>query len=232
MVANGRKKRIYSSKYPFSGLLFCGNCGDIFHGSYGTSTVESRSSGGVPPACRMEPRPTSAIDEKIKTLQIELIGYRTDSPDAERIGIEILTLRDEKESILFKECSAIPADKRNQRTRFVLRRPVRPADHLRRKLCPEAVHPDHGLRGQGGICLQGREGSHNKGITPQMQKHLRAVMVQRCFFAIVTLPAAYDGSAGAVWHLYKLDSTRIPEQNVILLKTRLGNFAFNSSTTQ
>lgn len=30
MVANGRKKRVYSGKYPFSGLLFCGSCGDIF----------------------------------------------------------------------------------------------------------------------------------------------------------------------------------------------------------
>lgn len=42
----------------------------------------------------------AAIDEKIKTLQIELIGYRADSPDADRIGTEILTLRDEKENIL------------------------------------------------------------------------------------------------------------------------------------
>ena len=30
MLANGRKKRVYSGKYPFSGLLICGNCGDIF----------------------------------------------------------------------------------------------------------------------------------------------------------------------------------------------------------
>ena len=42
----------------------------------------------------------AAIDEKIKTLQIELIGYRADSLDADRIGTEILTLRDEKENIL------------------------------------------------------------------------------------------------------------------------------------
>ena len=42
----------------------------------------------------------AAIDEKIKTLQIELIGYRADSPDADRSGTEILTLRDEKENIL------------------------------------------------------------------------------------------------------------------------------------
>ena len=42
----------------------------------------------------------AAIDEKIKTLQIELIGYRADSPDADRIGTEIMTIRDEKENIL------------------------------------------------------------------------------------------------------------------------------------
>ncbi len=54
----------------------------------------------------------AAIDEKIKTLQIELIGYRADSPDADRIGTEILTLRDEKENILSQ--SALQAQRTNE----------------------------------------------------------------------------------------------------------------------
>lgn len=54
----------------------------------------------------------AAIDEKIKALQIELIGYRADSPDADRIGTEILTLRDEKESILSK--SALQSQRTNE----------------------------------------------------------------------------------------------------------------------
>ena len=40
---------------------------------------------------------------------------------------------------------------------------------------------DHGLRGPAGLYLQRREGSHDKGIKLQTQKHLRAIMVQRCF---------------------------------------------------
>ncbi len=54
----------------------------------------------------------TAIDEKIKALQIELIGYRADSPDADRIGTEILTLRDEKEKILSQ--SALQAQRTNE----------------------------------------------------------------------------------------------------------------------
>lgn len=54
----------------------------------------------------------AAIDEKIKALQIELIGYRADSPDADRIGTEILTLRDEKENILSQ--SALQAQRTNE----------------------------------------------------------------------------------------------------------------------
>lgn len=54
----------------------------------------------------------AAIDEKIKALQIELIGYRADSPDADRIGTEILTLRDEKERILSQ--SALQAQRTNE----------------------------------------------------------------------------------------------------------------------
>ena len=54
----------------------------------------------------------AAIDEKIKTLQIELIGYRADSPDADRIGTEILTLRDEKENILSQ--STLQAQRTNE----------------------------------------------------------------------------------------------------------------------
>ena len=54
----------------------------------------------------------AAIDEKIKALQIELIGYRADSPDADRIGTEILTLRDEKGSVLSK--SALQSQRTNE----------------------------------------------------------------------------------------------------------------------
>lgn len=54
----------------------------------------------------------AAIDEKIKALQIELIGYRADSPDADRIGTEILALRDEKETILSQ--SALQAQRSNE----------------------------------------------------------------------------------------------------------------------
>ncbi len=54
----------------------------------------------------------AAIDEKIKALQIELIDYRADSPDADRIGTEILTLRDEKEFILSQ--SALQAQRTNE----------------------------------------------------------------------------------------------------------------------
>ena len=54
----------------------------------------------------------AAIDEKIKSLQIELIGYRADSPDADRIGTEILTLRDEKETIHSQ--SALQAQRSNE----------------------------------------------------------------------------------------------------------------------
>ena len=54
----------------------------------------------------------TAIDEKIKALQIELIGYRADSPGADRIGTEILTLRDEKENILSQ--NALQAQRTNE----------------------------------------------------------------------------------------------------------------------
>ena len=54
----------------------------------------------------------AVIDEKIKALQIELIGYRADSPDADRIGTEILTLRNEKDSILSQ--SAMQAQRTNR----------------------------------------------------------------------------------------------------------------------
>ncbi len=54
----------------------------------------------------------TAIDDKIKALQIELIGCRADSPDADRIGTEILTLRNEKERILSQ--SALQAQRTNE----------------------------------------------------------------------------------------------------------------------
>ena len=54
----------------------------------------------------------AAIDEEIKALQIELVGYRADSPDADRIGSKILALRDEKERILSK--NALQSQRANE----------------------------------------------------------------------------------------------------------------------
>ena len=54
----------------------------------------------------------AAIDEKIKALQIELVGYRADSPDADRIGTGILALRNEKDSVLSQ--SAMRAQRTNE----------------------------------------------------------------------------------------------------------------------
>ena len=178
MGSNGRKKRVYSGKYPFSGLLFCGSCGDIFsrvvwniHGRKqvvwrcstrmqdGTNTCHCRTINeemlqritvnAINRAHRMSKdavdrvaecvdealneallEQAAAIDEKIKALQVELIGYRADSPDADRIGTEILTLRDEKETIHSQ--SALQAQRSNEikEAGHVLRGPFRSADHL------------------------------------------------------------------------------------------------------
>ena len=148
LVANGRKKRVYTGRHTFSGLLFCGECGDVFcrivwnvHGRKQPvwRCVTRMEDGNEVCCCRtideeMLQRITvtainrvykmskdaadkaaecvdealneslmeqaTKIDEKIKALQVELIGYRADSPDADRIGTEILTLRNEKEDIL------------------------------------------------------------------------------------------------------------------------------------
>ena len=160
MLANGRKKRVYSGKYPFSGLLICGNCGDIFShvvwNAHGRKHVvwrcSTRMEDGIDTcSCRtineeMLQRITvnainrvyrmskeavdraaecvdealneslleqaAAIDEKIKALQIELVGYRADSQDADRLGTGILALRNEKDSILSQ--SAMRAQRTNE----------------------------------------------------------------------------------------------------------------------
>lgn len=160
LTADGRKKRVYSGRYPYSGLLFCGECGDVFcrvvwtiHGrkhpvwrcctrkENGTDACSCRTIdeemlqritvNAINRAFKMSrdtvarvtecvdealseslQEKAAAIDEKIKALQIKLIGDRADSPDADRIGTEILTLRDEKESILAK--SALQTQRTNE----------------------------------------------------------------------------------------------------------------------
>jgi len=47
-------------------------------------------------------------------------------------------------------------------------------------------------------CLQGREGSHNKGIRPTDAETPLSHYGSEVFFVIVPLPAAGDGSVGAV----------------------------------
>ena len=42
----------------------------------------------------------AALEEQIRTLQLELMGYRTDSPEVERIGTEIIRLRNQKDELL------------------------------------------------------------------------------------------------------------------------------------
>ena len=160
LTADGRKKRVYSGRYPYSGLLFCGHCGDVFcrvnwsvHGRKqtvwrcctrmqdGTDVCQCRTIdeealhritvNAINRVYKMTKEAAeqvaecvdealneslleqaAKIDEKIKELQIELIGYRADSPDADRMGTEILTLRDEKESILSK--SALQSQRSNE----------------------------------------------------------------------------------------------------------------------
>ena len=42
----------------------------------------------------------AALDEQIRTLQLQLMSYRTDSPEVERIGGEIIRLRNLKDELL------------------------------------------------------------------------------------------------------------------------------------
>ena len=40
------------------------------------------------------------LDEKVKDLQIELIGYKADSDEAQKLGLEIIALREERDTLL------------------------------------------------------------------------------------------------------------------------------------
>ena len=42
----------------------------------------------------------AALDEKIKLLQVELIGYKADSDEAHKLGLEIIALREERDKLL------------------------------------------------------------------------------------------------------------------------------------
>ena len=40
------------------------------------------------------------LDEKVKALQVELIGYKADSDEAHKLGLEIIALREERDKLL------------------------------------------------------------------------------------------------------------------------------------
>ena len=148
LLGDGKRKRVYSGKHPFSGMLFCGECGDLFsrviwtiHGrkqivwrcmtrmQSGADTCGIRyvdedalqamvvkavnkaftihqSAADTVIDCVDEALneeltdQAAALDEQIRTLQLQLMGYRTDSPEVERIGGEIIRLRNQKDELL------------------------------------------------------------------------------------------------------------------------------------
>lgn len=148
LLGNGGRKRVYSGRYVFTGLLFCGNCGDVFrrfvwdiHGrkqsvwrcvtrvEYGTDACFCRTmpedllEGIIVKAineaytarqdstklisCCLEEafnddtiEKVEDLDEKVKALQVELIGYKADSDEAHKLGLEIIALREERDKLL------------------------------------------------------------------------------------------------------------------------------------
>ena len=148
LLGNGSKKRVYSGRYVFTGLLFCGKCGDVFrrfvwdiHGrkqsvwrcvtrvEYGTEACFCRTMPEdllekiivkainevyssrqniteiIGSCCEETFNETTlekvaALDEKIKLLQVELIGYKADSDEAHKLELEIIALREERDKLL------------------------------------------------------------------------------------------------------------------------------------
>ena len=143
------KKRVYTSKYALSGMVFCGHCEDIYRRVYWNnrgkkkfvwrcvSRVLKKSSGIDCPARTIEEEVlhnavviavnnafaqkntvipilkqnieaviNDDLEEKIRTidkrladLQIELIGVSGDELAVERLGTEIVELREERQEI-------------------------------------------------------------------------------------------------------------------------------------
>ena len=144
------KKRVYTSKYALSGMVFCGYCEDIYRRVYWNnrgkkkyvwrcvSRVLKKSSGIDCPARTIEEdvlhnavvtavndafaqknmvipilkqnieavinddleEKIRAIDKRLADLQIELIGVSGDELAVERLGTEIVELREERQEIL------------------------------------------------------------------------------------------------------------------------------------
>ncbi|WP_373207911.1 recombinase family protein [Clostridium paraputrificum] len=144
------KKRVYTSKYALSGMVFCGHCEDIYRRVYWNnrgkkkyvwrcvSRVLKKSSGIDCPARTIEEdvlhnavvtavndafaqkntvipilkqnieavinddleEKIRAIDKRLADLQIELIGVSGDELAVERLGTEIVELREERQEIL------------------------------------------------------------------------------------------------------------------------------------
>lgn len=148
LLGNGGRKRVYSGRYVFTGLLFCGNCGDVFrrfvwdiHGrkqsvwrcvtrvEYGTDACfcrtmpedllegiivkaineaySARQNSTELISCCLEEafnddtiEKVAELDEKVKALQVELIGYKADSDEAHKLGLEIIALREDRDKLL------------------------------------------------------------------------------------------------------------------------------------
>ena len=195
LLGDGKRKRVYSGRYPFSGMLFCGECGDLFsrviwsiHGrkqvvwrcmtrmQNGTDTCGSRYVDeealqamvvkAINKAFTVHQSMTDkviecvdealneeltdqavALEEQIRTLQLELMGYRSDSPEVERIGSEIIRLRNQKDELLSQ--TALSAQRTNEIRELAaffdgLAGPVETYDetYVRRLLSRIMVHED------------------------------------------------------------------------------------------
>lgn len=195
LLGDGKRKRVYSGKYPFSGMLFCGECGDLF--SRVIWTIHSRRQvvwrcmtrmqAGVD-ACSIRyvdeealqamvikainkaftvhqstkdkviecvdetlneelTAQAAALEEQIRTLQLQLMGYRSDAPEVERIGSEIIQLRNQKDELLSQ--TALSAQRTNEIRELAsffdgLAGPVETYDesYVRRLLSNIKVHED------------------------------------------------------------------------------------------
>ena len=195
LLGDGKRKRVYSGRYPFSGMLFCGECGDLFSRviwsiqgrkqvvwrcmtrmQNGTDTCGSRYVDeealqamvvkAINKAFTVHQSMTDkviecvdealneeltdqavALEEQIRTLQLELMGYRSDSPEVERIGSEIIRLRNQKDELLSQ--TALSAQRTNEIRELAaffdgLAGPVETYDetYVRRLLSRIMVHED------------------------------------------------------------------------------------------
>ena len=89
----------------------------------------------------------AALEEQIRTLQLQLMGYRSDAPEVERIGSEIIQLRNQKDELLSQ--TALSAQRTNEIRELAsffdgLDGPVETYDesYVRRLLSNIKVHED------------------------------------------------------------------------------------------